>query len=53
MGLSQALSTALAGVNTTQQSLSVIAGNVANADTPGYVDESVNQVEVSTYRPGG
>ena len=38
MGLSQALSAALAGVNTTQQGLSVIAGNVANANTPGYVD---------------
>jgi flagellar hook-associated protein 1 len=48
MGLSQALSAALAGVNVTQQSISVIAGNVANANTPGYVDESVNQVEVST-----
>ena len=46
MGLSQALSAALAGVNVTQQSLSVIAGNVANADTPGYVDESVNQNEL-------
>ena len=43
MGLSQALSAALAGVNVTQQSLSVIAGNVANANTPGYVAESVNQ----------
>ena len=52
MGLSQALSSALAGVNATQQGLSVIAGNVANANTPGYVDESVNQVEVAAYRPG-
>ena len=34
MGLSQALSSALAGVNTTQQGLSVIAGNVANPITP-------------------
>jgi flagellar hook-associated protein 1 len=48
MGLSQALSAALAGVNVTQQGLSVIAGNVANANTPGYVDESANQVEVAT-----
>ena len=48
MGLSQALSAALAGVNATQQSLSVIAGNVANADTPGYVTESVSQNEVAT-----
>jgi flagellar hook-associated protein 1 FlgK len=48
MGLSQALSAALAGVNTTQKSLSVIAGNVANANTPGYVDESVNQIEMAS-----
>jgi flagellar hook-associated protein 1 FlgK len=48
MGLSQALSAALAGVNATQQGLSVIAGNVANANTPGYVDERINQVEVAT-----
>ena len=48
MGLSQALSAALAGVNTTQKSLSVIAGNVANANTPGYVDETVNQIEVAS-----
>jgi flagellar hook-associated protein 1 FlgK len=52
MGLSQALSSALAGVNTTQQSLSVIAGNVANANTPGYVAESVNQVEVTSGNTG-
>jgi flagellar hook-associated protein 1 len=48
MGLSQALSAALAGVNTTQQSLSVIAGNVANANTPGYVEETSTQVEVAS-----
>jgi flagellar hook-associated protein 1 FlgK len=53
MGLSQALSAALAGVNVTQQGLSVIAGNVANANTTGYVDESVNQVEVSSAGQGG
>ena len=53
MSLSQALSAALSGVNTTQQSLSVIAGNVANANTPGYVEESVNQVEVGTVGSGG
>jgi flagellar hook-associated protein 1 len=53
MGLSQALSSALSGVNSTQQSLSVIAGNVANANTPGYIEESTNQVEVSTTgQPG-
>jgi flagellar hook-associated protein 1 FlgK len=48
MGLSQALSAALAGVNVTQQGLSVIAGNVANANTPGYVEETVTPVEVAS-----
>ena len=52
MSLSQALSTALAGVNVTQQSLSVIAGNVANSNTPGYVEENV-QSEVSTGSQSG
>jgi flagellar hook-associated protein 1 FlgK len=47
MSLSQALSVALAGVNVTQQGLSVIAGNVANANTAGYVDEAVTPVEVA------
>jgi flagellar hook-associated protein 1 len=48
MGLSQALSAALSGVTATQQALSVISGNVANANTAGYVDESVSQVAIST-----
>jgi flagellar hook-associated protein 1 len=48
MGLSQALSAALSGVTATQQALSVISGNVANANTAGYVDESVSHVAVST-----
>jgi flagellar hook-associated protein 1 len=53
MGLSQALSSALAGVNTTQQSLSVIAGNVANANTPGYAEETASQVALATSgQPG-
>jgi flagellar hook-associated protein 1 len=53
MGLSQALSSALAGVNTTQQSLSVISGNVANANTPGYVEETTNEVEVASSGTSG
>src|SRR5215471_213527 len=48
MGLSQALSAALSGVTATQQALSVISGNVANANTPGYVVENVNLVAVAT-----
>jgi flagellar hook-associated protein 1 len=53
MSLSQALSSALAGVNITQQSLSVIAGNVANANTPGYVNESLTQVEAGVAGQAG
>ena len=53
MSLSQALSVALAGVHVTQQGLSVIAGNVANANTPGYVDETVTSVEVAAGGSGG
>jgi flagellar hook-associated protein 1 len=48
MSVNQALSASLAGINATQQALSVVAGNVANANTPGYVEESVNQVETAT-----
>src|SRR5579864_1857083 len=53
MSLSQALSVALAGVKVTQQSLSVIAGNVANANTTGYVDETVTPVEVASGGASG
>jgi flagellar hook-associated protein 1 FlgK len=53
MSINQALSAAVAGVNATQQSLSVVAGNVANANTPGYVDESVNQVEIAVAGQAG
>ena len=48
MSISQALSAATAGIDATQQALSVIAGNVANINTPGYVEESVNQVALAT-----
>jgi len=43
MGLTQALSTSLSGLTVTQTSLGVVAGNVANAQTPGYVAQSVGQ----------
>ena len=48
MSLSQALSVALAGVKVTQQGLSVVAGNVANANTAGYVEEQITLVEVAS-----
>src|SRR5690348_17815689 len=37
MSLTQALNTALSGLNAAQTSVSVVAGNIANAQTPGYV----------------
>ncbi|MEA2930314.1 MAG: flagellar hook-associated protein 1, partial [Hyphomicrobiales bacterium] len=36
MSLSQALGAAVSGLRVTQSSLSLVAGNVANAGTPGY-----------------
>ena len=48
MGLTQTLATTLSGLQATQAGLSVVAGNVANAQTPGYVAKSVNLAETST-----
>src|SRR5215470_11398323 len=47
MSLTQALSAALSGLDVTQKSLSVISGNVANANTPGYIEKSLVQIEVA------
>jgi flagellar hook-associated protein 1 len=48
MGLSSALATAMSGLSANQAALSIISSNVANAQTPGYVTQSTNQVEVSS-----
>jgi flagellar hook-associated protein 1 FlgK len=53
MGINQALSAALSGIAVTQQAISVIAGNVSNANTAGYVDESVRQSELGTAGKSG
>ena len=53
MGLSQALSAALGGITVTQQGMSVIAGNVANANTTGYVEETTSPVETAGSGDGG
>jgi flagellar hook-associated protein 1 FlgK len=45
MGLSQALSTAMAGLRANQAALSLVSSNVANAETPGYVRKTVSQVQ--------
>ena len=44
MGLSQALSAAVSGLRVTQSGLSLVAGNVANASTPGYVRKTATQL---------
>src|SRR3982074_1242056 len=53
MSLTQALNTALAGLNATQANLQVISGNIANANTPGYVDKGVNQIQVAAGGDSG
>src|SRR5258708_3263983 len=40
MGLGQALTSASTGLRATQSALSLIAGNIANANTPGYVKKT-------------
>jgi flagellar hook-associated protein 1 len=50
MGLTQALATSVTGLRTTQAGLALIASNVANAQTPGYVRKTLVQ---STTSAGG
>ena len=44
MGLGQALSAAVSGLRVTQSNLALVASNIANAETPGYVKKSASQV---------
>ena len=48
MGLSAALASAMSGLRANQAALSITSSNVANASTPGYINQSVNQVEQAT-----
>lgn len=43
MSLAQALATAVNGLRTTQTGLALVSGNVANAETPGYVRKGLVQ----------
>ncbi|MGE3147863.1 MAG: flagellar hook-associated protein FlgK [Pseudorhodoplanes sp.] len=47
MGLAQALATSVSGLRTTQAGLSLIASNVANAQTPGYIRKTLSQTTTS------
>jgi flagellar hook-associated protein 1 FlgK len=52
MSLSQALSAAISGLKANQSSLALVAANVANADTPGYVRKTVDQVATAGNNAG-
>ena len=52
MGLTQALQTSLAGLNVTQANIAIVAGNVANANTPGYVTQQANQDAITSGNAG-
>jgi flagellar hook-associated protein 1 len=43
MSLTQALNTSLSGLRVTQQGLALVASNVANAETPGFVRKTLTQ----------
>lgn len=53
MSLTEALNTSLTGLNAAQTGLSLVASNVANAQTPGYVRKTVSLVNSSVGTTGG
>lgn len=52
MSLSQALSTSVSGLRITQSSLALVASNIANAETPGYVRKTAAQVTTAAGGSG-
>jgi flagellar hook-associated protein 1 FlgK len=52
MSLSQALVSAMSGLKVNQASLALVSANVANADTPGYIRKTVNQVAIAGNNTG-
>src|SRR5215213_7023116 len=48
MGLGQALTSAVSGLRITQSGLSLVAANIANAETPGYVKKTASQVAAAS-----
>ena len=48
MALSSALASAMRGLRANQAALSIVSSNVANSQTPGYVAQTPNQIEVAT-----
>jgi flagellar hook-associated protein 1 len=52
MSLGDALSIAMAGLRANQASMSLVSSNVANAETPGYVRKTIDQVTTNTGSVG-
>jgi flagellar hook-associated protein 1 len=52
MSLMQALGSAMSGLRANQAGLALVASNVANADTPGYVRKTQNQVATAGGEAG-
>src|SRR5664279_2043415 len=52
MSLTQALATSLSGLQATQTGLSIVAGNVSNSQTAGYIAKFVTQIETSSSDGG-
>ena len=52
MSLGSALAIAMSGLQANQAALSITSSNIANAQTPGYVAEGINQAEVITGTDG-
>jgi flagellar hook-associated protein 1 FlgK len=53
MSLAQALNSSLSGLRATQAGLALVASNVANAQTPGYVRKTLVQETTSSGETGG
>uniref|UniRef100_Q07RI0 Flagellar hook-associated protein 1 n=1 Tax=Rhodopseudomonas palustris (strain BisA53) TaxID=316055 RepID=Q07RI0_RHOP5 len=52
MSLGDALSIAMAGLRANQASMSLVSSNVANAETPGYVRKTIDQVTTNSGSVG-
>jgi flagellar hook-associated protein 1 FlgK len=48
MGLGQALTSAASGLRASQSALSLVAGNIANAETPGYIKKTSTLVAAAS-----
>jgi flagellar hook-associated protein 1 FlgK len=53
MSIAQALSSSLSGLHATQAGLSLVASNVANAQTPGYIRKSLSLAATAAGGIGG